>query len=218
MHLINYYQCFYQILLPDVCRPNRYTATFAFEDSTGVCGDVVIPVQFDVYYSDTIFASKFNNLLTLKNAEYNGGFHFEPDSCRWYRSDGEFLSGHQGAFLYLGEGNVFGDECYYVELLRVDDGVRMRTCEICPGLLTDIEDVKDTQRLMFATKFNPNQLIVLDNATKAVVQFYSFTGQLVSEFVVDENNVSVNAPSISGFYLLRIQSENYNVVSKIQVK
>lgn len=209
----------YQILLPDVCRPNRYTATFAFEDSTGVCGDVVIPVQFDVYYSDTIFASKFNNLLTLKNAEYNGGFHFEPDSCRWYRSDGEFLSGHQGAFLYLGEGNVFGDECYYVELLRVDDGVRMRTCEICPGLITAVEDIDDAREVLLTTRFSPNQQIVFDNIlSKATVKFYSFTGKLVSEFVVDESNPFVKAPDYAGFYILLIQGEDYNIVSKIQVK
>lgn len=208
----------YHILLPKVCRPNRYTATFAFKDSTGVCGDVVVPVQFDVYYSDTIFASKFDNLLTLKNAEYNEGFHFDPDSCRWYRSDGEFLSKHVGAYLYLGEGEKFGDDCYYVELLRVDDGVRMRTCEICPGLITDIEDVQDAQQLLFVTKFNPNQQILFDNVIDAIVKIYSFTGLLVSEFVVDDNNVSVNAPCMSGFYLLHIQSDNYNIVSKIQVK
>jgi hypothetical protein len=210
---------FYQIALPKVCRPNRYTATFAFKDSTNKCGDVVIPVEFDIYYSDTIIASKFNNLLTLKGEEYNGGYVFVADSCRWYRSDGEFLSGHQGAFLYLGEGNVFGDECYYVELLRVDDGVRMRTCEMCPGLITAVEDIDDAREVLLTTRFSPNQQIVFDNIlSKATVKFYSFTGKLVSEFVVDESNPFVKAPDYAGFYILLIQGEDYNIVSKIQVK
>ena len=208
----------YNIMLPKVCRPNHYTATFAFEDSTGVCGDVLIPIEFDVYYSDTIFLQKFGNLLTVKNEEYNGGFSFDSDSCRWYSADGVFLEDYTGAFLYLESDKFEEDDCYYVELYRIDDKVRMRTCVICPASLTTIDGVVESGDVLLSTLFRPNQHIQIDNLEDGLVQLFSLTGQLIDEVVVKDGNLLIYAPAKEGLYLLRIQSDNYNIVSKIQVK
>ena len=61
------------ISLPDNCRPNSYTATLIFNDSISYCGDFSIPIDFDVYYSSSIMDVKFNNLISLFDAENNGG-------------------------------------------------------------------------------------------------------------------------------------------------
>ena len=46
------------------------------------------------------------------------------------------------SYLFLPEGEVFGEnDCYFIVVKRKDDGVVMRTCEICPGVTTAIDDV-----------------------------------------------------------------------------
>mgnify|MGYP003291144339 CR=1 FL=1 len=64
------------IELPAGIRPNSYTATFTFTDTASVCGDVVIPAQFDVRYSASLLQPKFNNFIAVQNAENNGGYEF----------------------------------------------------------------------------------------------------------------------------------------------
>ena len=110
------------------------------KDDLGFCGDLQIPINFDVYYSSSILQPKFGNLITILDKTSNGGYEFE-DEYQWYKNE-VLIEGEQKSFLYLPEGEVFGDnDCYYLVVKRKDDGVVMRTCEICPGVTTSINDV-----------------------------------------------------------------------------
>ncbi len=207
-------QCFY-IDIPTNCRPNTYTATILAEDETLICDDFSVQVDFDIYYSASILEAKFGNLLTVYDAEHNGGYEFS--SFQWYKN-GEPMEGNTTSFFYLPEGEFFkAEDCYHLLVRRVDDGALMPTCEICPGVETDVDDILD-ENLLIQTVFSPGTQLVFDNIDNASVKIYSLTGQLLDSFTLDSINPQITLPHKYGFYILHIESSLYNKVYKIQVK
>jgi hypothetical protein len=203
------------ITIPTGCRPNSYKATILLKDVSSICGDLSIPVEFDVYYSSSILEAKFNNIITIYDADYNGGYSFV--SYQWYKN-GEVMEGDTMSYFKLPEGEVFArNDCYHLVLERKDDGVIMPTCAICPGLGTDIENnfVDDLQLI---TLVDPTSPIVIDNVSDGFAFIYTITGQLLTTYNIKEHNSVVTVPSISGFYLMRIVTGNMDRVYKIKVK
>ena len=208
----------FSISLPIACRPNHYTAIIEIKDTTGFCGDVEIPIDFDVYYASSILEAKFGNLITIYDSAYNGGYAF-VDNYRWYKNN-ELLPNDTLSFIYLGEGEEFnGEDCYYLELTRKDDGVVMRTCEICPEMGTGVDDIFGGEELIDFTIFAPNSTIKIDDFGGGTVNLYSFVGQLVGSYDVDSgSSVEIDVPNMRGFYLLQVVGSTVNEVYKIWIK
>ena len=205
------------VVIPDGCRPNNYTATIFVEDTTGVCGDVSIPINFDVYYSSSLMQAKFDNTLTVYDAEHNGGYTFVDNKYRWYKNN-ELLPNDSSSYIYLGDDEFAASDCYYLEVTRKDDGVVMRSCEICPGGGTAVEDVFDRKDFLPITLFEKGQRIVIENLNEGVVGIYTLTGQLLDMYNITADNSSVVAPSKSGTYILRVVAPDYSISYKIQVR
>lgn len=203
--------------LPNPCRPNTYTATIVLQDTISVCSDISVPITFDVYYSSSILQAKFDNLITILDADVNGGYQFREGEYRWYINN-ELDSSVTSSFYYLSENKVFGTDCYYVEVTRVDDGVVMRSCDICPGLNTPVDDVFDSDDLLHATLFNKNQPIVIEGVTSGRVNVFSLTGQLLNSIDIVSDYTEFYSPQESGIYILQITNENLSKVYKIKVK
>ncbi len=205
------------IELPNPCRPNSYSVMVVFKDTTGLCGDISIPINFDVYYSSSILQAKFNSLITVLNAENNGGYSFVDGEYKWYRN-GQEMEGDSLSYFYLEEGETFGaEDCFYFVATRTDDGVEMRSCEICPGGGTPVEEVFDSQNFLPISLFRSGDPIVFENVQVGVASIYTIAGQLVSEFDISEGTQIV-APMQAGTYLLRLRTNAYSVVYKIQVR
>ncbi len=206
------------ILLPDNCRPNTYSVTLLFEDTIGVCGDISIPINFDVYYSANILQPKFGNLITVLNETANGGYEFVDGVYEWYKN-GELLDTVNGAFYYLAGGGEFAPgDCFYLVPKRADDGVAIRTCEICPGGGTSVVDVYESDLLIESTVLKQGESVILDGFEEGIANVYSFTGLLISSYNIDGNYNYITAPSKTGFYILQIKTENRSYVYKIWVK
>ena len=203
----------FEISLPDNCRPNAYTANILLKDTISTCGDVVLPINFDVYYSSSILAEKFGNMITVLNSEINGGYEF--DMYRWYRN-GELMPDENKAYYYL-DGGVFGGECYYLEVRRADDGVVMRTCEICPGGGTPVDNIFSSEHYVVNTLVGIEQNIVIENLSDCVVNVYSIDGQLVDTHYFNSQDVVFRAPSVAGVYLLQVLTSSDMFVTKIIV-
>lgn len=202
--------------LPKPCRPNTYTATILVHDTSSICGDISIPVSFDVYYSASIMEPKFNNLITILDADLNGGYQFTEDGYKWY-VNGELDSAVTSSFYFL-MNEEFGSDCYYLELTRVDDGVTMRTCEICPGSSTPVVDVLEHEDLLHITLFDKLQPIVVEGVDSGSINIFSFTGQLIKSVEIKSNYTEIFSPNESGIYLLQIRTEKLTEVYKIKVK
>lgn len=206
------------IELPNNCKPNNYSATIMLKDDLGFCGDLQIPIEFDVYYSSSIVEPKFNNLLTILDETVNGGYSFEGE-YEWYKND-LLIEGETNPFLYLSDGETFApNDCYYVVLTRADDGVAMRSCEICPGVGTSIDDVFASDGVVIQNSLlSSGERIYIDNFDNGYVNIYTLMGQLLYSYEVSSTDSMVFAPEESGFYLLHIVGNTEQKVYKIKVK
>ena len=205
------------IILPKNCRPNTYTVTCVFKDTARVCDDISIPISFDVYYSASILQPKFDNLIAVLDSSENGGYSFVDGEYEWYEN-GELVDMEGRAYFYLPDGQFFetGD-CYYMKAKRIDDGVIMRTCEICPGEKTPIVDIHDSEWLLQTTIVEKGGFILLKGVDSGIVNIYNFTGQLISSSRITYNN-QIIAPYEVGFYIVEIREENRSYVYKIWIK
>lgn len=206
----------FTIELPEICIPNRYTATIVVRDSLSFCEELTIPVNFDVYYSSKILSPKFGNLITIFDSDSNGGYEFLD--YKWYKN-GELLEDETSSYLYLGDSVSFAEgDCYYIEVTRVSDLVRTRTCEVCPYLTTDIDDVVASNVTLSATLLNSNQHLIIEGVQSGYVSLYSVMGQLLEAHKVECSPFVMSAPSQSGFYILQIKTQGAIITHKIWVK
>ena len=209
---------YFEIPIPEDCRPNTYTATIVVRDSVSYCDEITLPVQFDVYYSSDILQPKFDNLIAVLNSDSNGGYSFVEGAYKWYKND-SLLVGMNDSYLYLDEfGEIFGGDCYYMEVTRVDDGVEMRTCAICPDVYVAIDDIEGVENMISATVLSAGQPILLENAGIGDVNIYTLTGQLLHSYRIDLDNNQIPAPTVGGLYILQIKTEDRNITYKIWVK
>ena len=206
----------FTINIPKDCKPNSYTATIALKDTSGICADWQDTIAFDVYYSSSILQPKFGNLITILDETANGGYKFE-DQYQWYKNN-VLIEGEEKAFLYLPEGETFGEnDCYYLVAKRQDDGVVMRTCEICPGINTPIDNIYISDKTALQSSlFQSGQRITIDNLGEGYVKIYTFTGQLLKSYNLS-NGEDIFAPQETGFYLLQISTSVDIKVYKIKV-
>ena len=171
----------------------------------------MLSVKFDVYYSSKILEAKFGNLIAVLNADVNGGYEF--DEYRWFK-DGTLLPEENKAYYYLA-GETFGTECYYLEVRRVDDGVVMRTCEICPGAGTPVDNVFASEAYVENTIVKAGEAIFIANVDCAVVDLYTLTGQLVKTEYIESQGDLVSSISIPGVYLLQVSTPTEIFTTKI---
>lgn len=201
----------FKIKIPNNCRPNHYIAKILLGDTITTCGDVVVPIEFDVYYSASILESKFDNMITILSSDVNGGYEF--DAYEWYRED-ELLEGENQAYYYL-QGGTFGGECYYLRARRVDDGVWMRTCEICPSGRTPVDEVYSEGAYVVNTIVKVGESIVVANADQAIANIYTMTGQLLETKHITSDTGELKVALTPGIYMLQISTSTEIFTTKI---
>ncbi len=114
--------------------PDAYSFYIIFNDECGYT-NVWEGLPFKVHYPSWLVLQRWNDVLSLRNEDYNGGYTFS--SIRWYHEDMPVEGkGENGAYIYVPEGLVPGD-AYWAELTRADDGVTMTTCPFYPVKITD---------------------------------------------------------------------------------
>jgi hypothetical protein len=152
------------------------------------------------------------------NAKENGGYEFVDGEYKWYKND-QLIDTINKAFYYLSEGVEFnGRDCYYLIPTRKDDGVAIRTCEICPGTNTPVVDVYSSEELIQTTLLGRGEVVLLQGVDVGSVSVYSLTGLLISSYDIDFNNSQFIAPDEVGFYIVHINGEDRSYVYKIWVR
>ncbi len=183
--------------LPDDIRPNKYEALLTFYNSE--CGNIDTTFVFEVLYSSDIIAQRWNDVLALKNSEYNGGYEFV--AYQWFLN-GVPLEGFTGSQLYVENQLLdFGGE-YRVLLTRADDGVAMMTCGLIPTEFTE-EQMNDVGVLVFLS-----DKINIDTPQRAKGYLYTTSGLLYSVFDLEEGLNSVDMPNREGVYVVRLEYSN----------
>ena len=112
-------------------RPDKYSATIFLHN--GICSDSLIMEKesFFIKYPSWITEQHWNDVISLLNDRYNGGYTFSR--YQWFHN-GVPMPGEDSSYIY--QPLVMGDE-YYAELTRTDDGKTIATCPIYPSEVVD---------------------------------------------------------------------------------
>lgn len=182
--------------LPEGVRPNRYEAELTFYNSE--CGNVGTTLTFDVLYPSDVIAQRWNDVLALKNSEYNGGYEFT--SYQWYLN-GSLLDGFTTSQLYVENQDLDFNGEYRVLLTRVENGdsISMMTCGLTPIEFTD-EQLNEVGTLIFT-----QDKINIDTPQKAKGYIYNISGLIYSMFDLEEGVNQVDMPTESGVYIIRLE-------------
>ena len=181
------------IPLPNGLYPNRYTGWLTLHDTLPE-QDVVMKYLLTVNYPDTVLTQRWNDVLAVRNAEYNGGYEFT--NYQWYKN-GIAIDGATGSYLYVPEGLDFTAE-YAAEVTRSTDQVQLFTCPVIPQKV-------DTE------KFNDIPTLVPRNAPLQIkgvgtARWFTALGVIVS--AQNYNDSPILSPSASGSYLLHVTTSN----------
>ena len=189
------------IAFADSLRPGVYDASLVFHNI--FCDSLSLPFSFAVFYEpDSLINQRWNDFLSVRKTAYDfyGGF----TNYQWYRND-EPIAGQTSSQLYLPEEGLDPGSAYSVELTRVSDGMRVRTCPYYPT--EQPNTVTITVAPTMISSRNPSPLYVR-TPQPAQIRLYGEYGTLKNTWSVQEGNNQLDAPSEQGIYLLHILTED----------
>lgn len=197
------------ITLPQSIRPDDYSMLVVLGDQE--CGSDTIPLEISVLYPDSIIVQRWDDMLSVKNDRWNGGYTFS--SYQWYK-DGQPMSGQTGSYLYVPEEKLDTESEYSVLLTRADDNVAVMTCPFVPQTISEDER---TKLVISIDNLSYNSLEV-EVAQPAQIKVYNTLGLKIHESST-ENHAEVPLPTSSGMYIIEItgddgQRETYRTIVK----
>lgn len=187
-------------------RPDIYPAMIIFHDSMRVhypeaISDDTIHIKLKVLYPDTILTQRWNDVLAVRNEEYNGGYEFV--GYQWYK-DGLPIEGATDSYYYAPDGLDAKAE-YSALVTRAGDSLQLMTCPMVPQLVSEIE-VPSVPTLVEKGKRVP----IIGRQASSVNGVARWT--TIYGIVIDEQTIvggeGIYAPHWAGMYLLTIQDEN----------
>ncbi len=110
------------VTLPADAKPGYYPFTILFDSENN--GTFECTGELAIYYSSSLIRQRWDDVLGILNAEYNGGYDFQ--SFRWYRN-GVAIEGATDPYLFVQEKLKPGD-IYSVELKENADERGLTTC------------------------------------------------------------------------------------------
>jgi hypothetical protein len=177
--------------LPENVWPDHYQLTIKVQDT--YCGEYVyeLPVYVS-YHSDSIITQRWNDLLAVRQTAYDyyNGF----SSYQWY-CDGSPISGANQPIYYKPEG--LGGSTYQVEVTRIQDGVKIRSCSYTPTVQPSTSTL-----IVQPTAVHPQENMQVIAPESGEISIVSHMGHLVSTFMVEQGKNIVKAPNTSGIYLV----------------
>ena len=192
------------VALSPTLYPNVYTGSILFEDSLPKF-NVTVPLTVTMQYSKDVITQRWNDVLAIRNAEYNGGYQF--DSVQWYVS-GQPIEGATAFNYYTGGNGVtlrFGEE--YTALLTRNDGVKLFTCAFVPvAVPTEVTDMPT-----LVPRSAP-----LSVKGKGTASWYDLSGRRYYSEAYDASQIT--APGVEGYYLLVLQGEETRSIHRILVR
>lgn len=190
--------------------PNVYEGQLLLEDSFPKW-NITIPFTLTVQYASDVIAQRWNDVLAIRNAEYNGGYEF--DSVQWYLNGAPIVGAMSFNYYTGGENLQFGAE--YSALLTREDGVKLFTCPFVPQQVAI-----DAMPNLTTQIVNPSAQMPVKGTGTAY--WYDMLGRMFK--VENYNNTSITAPSQRGYYLLILQSSDalgtteWNTRSRVMVQ
>ena len=191
------------IVLSEMPYPNVYKGKLLLEDSLPKF-NLTIPFTLTVQYASSVIVQRWNDVLAIRNADYNGGYTF--DAVQWYMN-GQPIDGATSFNYYAGDGKTLyftGEQ--YTALLTRSDGVKLFTCAFTPTERTDIPDMPSL--------VPPGSSVHVEGKGNAC--WYDMLGRPHQSEPYDHSDIT--APSVAGYYLLELRSDNSRTIHSMMVR
>ncbi len=196
------------IPLPQGLRPNRYKGEISFGKQS--CGKEKETIFIDLLYPRDVIAQRWNDVLAVKNSDYNGGYDFV--AYQWYKNS-DIIVGATSSVLYVEEQFNSNDE-YSVLLTRADDGVSQMVCAIVPE---NLSGAVGSEQVVLS--LNNGSDLVVNVPQKSHIRLWSVMGVLVGTFDFEEGNNYISTTDMHGFYILEINLESgERFIEKINIQ
>jgi hypothetical protein len=185
------------ITLPGNAIPNNYSATLSFNDINCQSDDIQLTVS--VKYPTSTIRQKWNDVLAVTNAAYNGGYTFSD--FQWFRN-GFPMFGENGSYIYLKNGETFDASDYYqVGLVRVGERQAFLTCRVYPTV--------HSEAVSFPTYIQHGQMWMVNGLNENVnVQVWDALSVLRNQGQFHDGNISIRMPNQQGVYQVRVISND----------
>lgn len=195
------------IPMPKDLKPNRYEGEISFGKQS--CGKEKETILIDLLYPEDVIAQRWNDVLAVKNSDYNGGYDFV--AFQWYKN-WEIMHGEVSSILYVQNGFNQQDQ-YSVMLTRADDGVSQMTCGVIPQ---NLGDVQNSSVVIFSGEDNKLNVGVEE---KSMVKIWSVTGVLVGTYDLNVGDNDIVLPNAqNGIYILEIIfADGFRRVEKVNI-
>ncbi|MDR1682368.1 MAG: hypothetical protein LBS25_03125 [Candidatus Symbiothrix sp.] len=198
----------FDISIPSGVRPGYYGGKFIF--NSNLCGVLERDFSFTALYPSDIIFQRWNNLLSLKNSAYNGGYTF--GDYQWYKN-GDVIPGATQSYFYAGEDlSLDFSASYNVEITRVDDGEKLFTCPFFPVKFDD-GDITIKPSLL-----KKGQSVEIEVPESGVAELYNMMGLKITGIKLEKGGNGLNCPVSKGVYLLNIRLDGgRNKIFRISV-
>lgn len=195
------------IPLTDDVWAGPYEANLVFHNRR--CDTLQFPIAFTIYYHpDSLITQRWNDFLSVRKTAYDyyGGFY----DYQWYEN-GKPIAGQNSSQLYIPNGKLNMNSYYWVELTRVKDGIRMRTCDFTPTVQPDSVTLIISPTVISAQHRTP---VHVRTSEPGQVFAYYQSGALVGQWAIKEDDNQLFLPSYRGMYLLRILFDSGKVETR----
>lgn len=187
--------------LSDGTWAGQYMANLIFHNRN--CDTRAFPISFLVYYdADALINQRWNDFLSVRKSAYDyfGGF----SDYQWYK-DGVLIPGQTSSQLYLPSEGLQEGSGYSVELTRLSDGVRVRTCDYYPTIEPGTVTLTVYPTVLSAARRTP---VHIRTQEPGQAHLYDLSGVRVGEWDVNGGENQVLLSLGKGLYLLRVVSES----------
>lgn len=190
-------------------RPDTYQAQLVLHT---VCErDTVIPLQLTLLYPSRLIYQRWNDVLSVMNADYNGNYEFS--SVQWYKN-GEPVSGRgkkggyyveEGGFAYSSDSpDSKSDDVFYAALTRADDHKTYCTCAFHPQRANTDSTLVYGQPVSVESQSTHRRTI--RSRENGTYYLYNLLGQLQQTGTLSANvPVQIDVPNVS-LLLYRMES------------
>ncbi len=196
-------------------RPDDYEATLMLTDLYN--NVTTYTISFTILYPSWVIMQRWNDVLTITNREFNGGYDFIQ--VQWY-VNGEPVKGRgdHNFFYYAGENQqlLFGVP-YRADITRADDLKTISTCNYIPYAQADTVIFKEDLYMTPRYAGNSRQVAVTTSLSGRYI-VYDISGKevLTDCFGSDYGSPDIVFPAscLKGTYLIRFLPDNAKEIHK----
>ena len=191
-------------------RPERYSVTLRLTDAANRQSQYT--ASFTVLYPSWIILQRWNDVLTIMNSRYNGGYEFS--AIQWLHNDLPVSGrGENNAYYYAGDGNRLDYGTPYRALLtRTDDGKTFSTCDYLPAVQYEATLVQQPMVSLLPRSEHSTRQVEIRTKTSGKYVVYDVAGKQVMDGkfgnAYGSPDLHFSATVTDGTYLIRFRSND----------